>query len=166
MQGTVLVLSDGRDTSGDSVNATLKAAKASDARVDVVSLDQSGATLDTLTSIADAGGGEVTNADDPAALEALFEEQARVLSSQLLVSFDVPSGWEGGDATLDVAVDAGDETYTDSAFVAPAGEHRRQGSLDGREAAARRRAAVRRHPADDDRRPGRDRDRPRAWWSP
>ena len=31
---------------------------------------------------------------DPAALEALFEEQAQVLSSQLLVSFDVPSGFE------------------------------------------------------------------------
>ncbi len=118
VEGSVLVLSDGRDTSGEPVNDTLDAVRASGYRVDVVALQQTGAAFDTLASIADAGGGDITNADDPDALQALFEEQARVLDSQLLVGFDAPAGWDGGDASVEISVDAAGETYTDSALVA------------------------------------------------
>jgi tight adherence protein B len=117
VQGSVLVLSDGRDTSGETTESTVTAIEARGARVDVVALGQDGDALDKLQALAEAGGGETTNTDDPKGLQAIFTEQARVLASQLLVSFDVPAGSEGGDATLTIAVDAAGETYADSAFV-------------------------------------------------
>ncbi len=116
-EGSVLVLSDGRDTSDQSVEATLEAVEKSGARVDVVALEQTGPAFTALEEIATAGGGTITNSTDPKDLEALFAQQAQVLASQLLVTFDVPSGWDGGDANLEVSVDAAGETYTDSAFV-------------------------------------------------
>lgn len=118
VEGSVLVLSDGRDTSGEPVDDTLDAVRDSGYRVDVVALRQSGAAFDTLTSIAETGGGDITNADDPAALQRLFEAQARVLDSQLLVAFDPPADQAGGDASVEVSVAADGETYTDSALIA------------------------------------------------
>jgi len=117
-QNSLLVLSDGRDTSGDDVSATLAAVKGSGARVDVVALEQTGGPLNILGSIASAGRGDITSADDPAALTAVFEAQAEVLASQVLVTFAVPDGWDGGDATVGVSLAAGRQTYTDEAFVA------------------------------------------------
>jgi len=118
VQGSVLVLSDGRDTSGEPVDDTLDAVRASGYHVDVVALRQSGAAFDALTSIADAGGGDITNVNDPRALQQLFEEQANVLRSQLLVTFDAPADRPAGDAAVEVSVDAAGETYTDSALIA------------------------------------------------
>lgn len=116
-EGSLLVLSDGADTSGDSEDDTLEAIEASRARVDVVALGQSGAAYDVLSSFADAGGGDVTNTDDPEALQRLFEDQARLLDSQLLVRFATPPDTTGGDVDLQVSVEAGAETWTDSALV-------------------------------------------------
>lgn len=116
-EGSLLVLSDGRDTSGEAVDGTLGKIRRSGARVDVVALGQSGSALATLGSVARAGDGEVTNTDDPEALEALFDAQARVLDSQLLVTVDLPAELSGRDADLGVTVQADGETWSDSAFV-------------------------------------------------
>ncbi len=117
-QNSLLVLSDGKDTSGAAVAPLLEQVRRSGARVDVVALEQSGTALRTLESIAGAGGGEAINADDPSALTAVFEQQAEVLASQVLVTFSVPDGWDGGGASVAVSLRADGETYTDETFVA------------------------------------------------
>ncbi len=116
-QSSLLVLTDGRDTSGEALGATLETIRTSEARVDVVALEQRGPALATLDDIATEGGGEVISTDDPSALTALFEAQAEVLASQVVVSLDVPQGWTGGDATVDVTLTAGRRSFTDNAFV-------------------------------------------------
>jgi tight adherence protein B len=113
---SVLVLSDGKDTTGQSVSPLLGDIKRSGVRLDVVSLELDREQLRVLGELAAAGGGEVLTAD-PAALTELFTDQAAVLESQLLVEFEVPAGTEGGDETLTVSVDAAGQTYADSALV-------------------------------------------------
>lgn len=115
--GSVLVLSDGKDTSGDPVRDTITAVRDSGARLDVVALEQTGAPLRVLGAIADAGSGEVTNAGDPESLTRLFQGQATILASQLIVSMPVPESWAGGDASVSVSVQAAGESYSDDAFV-------------------------------------------------
>jgi tight adherence protein B len=114
--GSVVVLSDGIDT-GESPRAqTIRALEASDRRVDVVALEQSGQALGVLEDLAAAGSGEVISADRDSLTEA-FTKQAAQLESQLLITFDVPDGWDGSDATLSAAVSAGGVAYSDSALV-------------------------------------------------
>lgn len=113
---SVLVLSDGKDTTGRSVTPLLTDVKRSGVRLDVVSLGLDREQLALLDSLAAAGSGEVLTAD-PAALTELFTDQAAVLESQLLVTFAVPEGAEGGDETLAVSIDAAGETYLDQALI-------------------------------------------------
>jgi len=114
--GNVLVLSDGRDTSGEPTTDVLAALRKSDARIDVVALEQSGAALRVLEQLAVAGSGQVINAD-AASLTAALSAQAAELESQVLISFDVPDGWDGRDATLSAAISAAGVTYSDEALV-------------------------------------------------
>lgn len=82
----------------------------------MVALEQSGAALDALETLAAAGSGRVISSDARSLGEA-FREQAEQLTSQVLISFDVPEGWDGGDATLAASLRDGDLTYADSALV-------------------------------------------------
>ena len=117
----VLVLSDGKDTTGESVSPLLSDVKRSGVRLDVVSLGLDREQLAVLGDLAAAGSGEVTTAD-PQALTELFTDQAAVLDSQVLVEFRVPTGTDGGDETLGVSIDAAGQTYVDQALVSlPAG---------------------------------------------
>lgn len=113
---TILVLSDGRDTSGVPPDDVTAALEDSDIRVDVVALEQSGEALAALEELAAAGSGRVISADDDS-LAAAFSEQAAQLRSQVLISFDVPAGWDGGDATLSASLSDGTVTYADSALI-------------------------------------------------
>jgi tight adherence protein B len=112
---SLLVLSDGADTGSDS---TLEVASrtAADAGVvvDVVSLARA-ARADELAGLSEATGGRVIPAD-PAALGKVFGEQADALAHQLLLSFDAPSGVTD-DASIDVTLAAGGQTFHDSALV-------------------------------------------------
>jgi len=114
--GNVLVLSDGRDTTGAPVSQVLSALRQSNTRIDVVALEQTGSSLEVLRDLAAAGSGQVIKADD-ASLTDAFRAQAAELESQVVVSFDVPEGWDGGAATLAVTVQAGGVSYTDEALV-------------------------------------------------
>lgn len=115
-QRSVLVLSDGRDTSGEPVAGVTADISQAEAIVDVVALAQSGADEALLAEMADAGGGDVIAADDPAALSRVFAGEAQVLARQLLVSVDLPADADQ-EGTLEISVAAGAETHTDSAFV-------------------------------------------------
>lgn len=114
---SVLVLSDGRDTTDSPIGPLLTAVERSQVRLDVVSLELGGDQLAVLGDLADAAGGDVVTADDPTALTRLFTDQAAVLDSQVLATFAVPDGLDGGDETLAVSIDAGGQTYADEALV-------------------------------------------------
>ncbi|QBX54083.1 VWA domain-containing protein [Nocardioides seonyuensis] len=112
---SVLVLSDGADTGSDTtLDVTSGTARDAGVVVDVVSL-ASTSRADELASLAELTGGSVIPAD-PAALSSVFTDRADALAQQLLVTFEAPAG-TSEEASIDVAVTAGDATFHDSAFV-------------------------------------------------
>jgi tight adherence protein B len=112
----VLVLSDGRDTSGTPLPPVIEAIKAAKIRVDVVALDQGTAAPQPLADMATASQGTVIAADT-SSLTAAFSSEAAALVRQLVVTADVPKGFQDTEATVNVSLDAGGETHTASAFV-------------------------------------------------
>lgn len=88
-QRSLLVLSDGADTSDTPLSAAV-AAIGLDLIVDTVALDQGGASVPGLAELAEAGGGQVVPAD-PSALRAAFAAQAQTLAEQVLVTATVPT---------------------------------------------------------------------------
>ncbi|WP_299923947.1 type II secretion system F family protein [uncultured Nocardioides sp.] len=113
---SVLVLSDGADTSSTTTLDVLSR-QAADAEVvvDVVSLAEDARAAE-LASLAEATQGGVFPAD-PAALSAVFGEQADALSKQLLISFAPPRDVTA-DASVDVALTSQGQAYHDSTLVA------------------------------------------------
>jgi tight adherence protein B len=69
-----------------------------------------------LQQMADAGGGSAINADDPKALTGVFASEAQTLAKQILITV-VPPKKVNSEGTLSVSIQAGGDTYTDSAFV-------------------------------------------------
>lgn len=115
-QRSVIVLSDGRDTSSTALATVTPKIKKSTVKVDVVALAQSAADEATfLQPLADAGGGTVISAQDPKALGAVFASEANTLAKQVQITVPAPSGVSEG--TLAVSVSANGTTYDDSAFV-------------------------------------------------
>ncbi len=112
---SLLVLSDGGDTnSSTTLDVVSKDASDQGVVVDVVSLANP-KNADTMSSLAEGTGGQVIPAAKDA-LGAVFSAQADALAQQLLVTFDRPEG-AADEVNLNVAVDAGGVSYTDSAFV-------------------------------------------------
>ncbi|RYU09619.1 type II secretion system F family protein [Nocardioides iriomotensis] len=114
---SLLVLSDGRDTSDTPIERVTSAVELAQVKVDVVALAQSPEDTALLTQLADAGSGSVITADDPEALTQVFADEAAAIASQILVTVTPPEDFAASEGTLAVAVDAGGEAYTDSAFV-------------------------------------------------
>jgi tight adherence protein B len=113
---SVLVLSDGADMSGTPIETAITAADKTGVKVDVVALQQSPANRTQLQLIADATGGAVIRADDPAGLKQLFRAEAEALAQQILVRFDRPDGTDS-EASLTASVEAAGVRYEASAFV-------------------------------------------------
>ena len=87
-QGSVLVLSDGADTSDVPAGAVAAAVDATDVVVDVVGLEQSPRALRRLEELA-GNNGQVIGSDS-AELARAFSEEAAVLARQVGVSVEVP----------------------------------------------------------------------------
>ncbi len=85
-QRSVLVLSDGADTTKTPLADVTSALEKDDVLLDVVSVENQDPSLGAL---AKAAGGSVLSAT-PEALEAAFSNEADVLSRQVLVTVDVP----------------------------------------------------------------------------
>ena len=115
-QRSVLLLSDGKDTTDTPLDTVIRDAKNSGVRVDVVSLDQKLDSSSPLTQISSSTGGTVSETSDPDALKALFTSEATDLAKQLVVTFPAPAD-KAEEGTLAVSVDADGTTYSDSAFV-------------------------------------------------
>ncbi|WP_185994918.1 type II secretion system F family protein [Nocardioides campestrisoli] len=94
-QRSLLVLSDGADTSKTPLSDAIGAISTSGVLVDVVALEQDG-DLGPLTQLSTAGNGEVISAEIDA-LTAAFSEEAEILARQVLISADLPDevGAEG-----------------------------------------------------------------------
>jgi tight adherence protein B len=91
-QRSLLVLSDGADTSDTPIESATTAIKDADVLTDVVSLELSGTALQALQELATAGQGQVISSD-PAALRAAFAAEADVLARQVLVEATLPAGF-------------------------------------------------------------------------
>jgi tight adherence protein B len=116
-QRSVLVLSDGADTSGTALDEVTAAVEESGVNVDVVALAQAPRAAAALEKVAAAGDGTVLSADDPDALTQLFSAQAAELAQQVLVTVKLPADLATSEGTLSVSLQAADEVYTGSAFV-------------------------------------------------
>ncbi|MCW2817247.1 MAG: hypothetical protein JWR42_34 [Marmoricola sp.] len=115
-QRSVLVLSDGKDTTSTSLVDTAKAVKASGVDLDVVSLEQGDQADQTLSILAAAGRGRVISAANPAALTKAFSDEADALARQLVVTAQVPEGSaSSADVTVRVPLDTG--TVSASAYL-------------------------------------------------
>jgi tight adherence protein B len=117
-QRTLLVLSDGRDTTETDLQEVIDTIAGAKVRVDVVALgDEATQANAPLEEMAAQGNGEVIAAADPDALTALFEREAAELSRQMLVTATLPEAFTDREGSVAVSVTAGGETYSDSAFV-------------------------------------------------
>ena len=116
-QRTLVVLSDGADTTDTTVETVTSAVEAAEVRLDVVSLVQDPA--EELTTLASAGGGGVI----PATSEALtrtFAAEADALDRQVLVTAQVPEGLDSVDQTIAVSLSTSSGTVSAEAFAAVA----------------------------------------------
>ncbi|MEJ7832600.1 MAG: type II secretion system F family protein [Nocardioides sp.] len=102
-QRSLLVLSDGADTSNTPLKSVTTALTEGELLVQVVALDQSGPELAALRDLAAAGGGEVLNADSDA-LAATFSAEAAVLANQVLVIAQVPDDVTASEASIDITL--------------------------------------------------------------
>ena len=118
-QRSLLVLSDGADNSQTPIEAATTSIEDSGVLVDVVALERSGprADLTALQQLATTGQGQVISTD-PAALQAAFAAEADVLARQVLVTADLPSGFDKAEAQIKVTLPAAGGAVTAEAFSA------------------------------------------------
>jgi tight adherence protein B len=114
-QRSLLVLSDGADTSETPIENATAAIKDAGVLADVVALDQKGKALGALRQLATAGQGQVISSD-PAALQAAFAAEADVLANQVLVTATLPSDWSKTEATIKVTLPTSSGPLTAEAF--------------------------------------------------
>lgn len=116
-QRTLVVLSDGADTTDTTLETVTAAVEAAQIRLDVVSLVERPA--DDLSTLAAAGGGQVI----PATSEALtrtFAAEADVLDRQVLVTAQVPEDLDSVDQTVAISLTTSSGTVSVEAFAAVA----------------------------------------------
>jgi tight adherence protein B len=132
-QRSILVLSDGLDTSKTELDSVTAAIDRTKVRVDVVALGEAARTNAPLEAMASHGDGEVVAAADPESLTALFNKEAEDLARQLLVSAAMPDGFREREGSVAISVDAAGEKYSDTAFVlfGKASKHSDQGAAAG-----------------------------------
>ncbi len=114
---SLLVLSDGRDTSETPIDRVTSAIELAQIKVDVVALAQTEEDTALLAQLADAGSGTVITAADPESLTQVFADEAEAIASQILVTVTPPDGFAATEGTLSVSVDVAGESYVDTAFV-------------------------------------------------
>jgi tight adherence protein B len=113
----ILLLSDGKDTTTTPLDTVLEKVKASEAQVNVVSLQKGDEANAPLNAIAKAGKGTLLTTEDPAALTTAFAKEAAALARQIVVTAQVPAGSEKISSNVLVTVPTADETFTATAYV-------------------------------------------------
>jgi tight adherence protein B len=112
-QRSLLVLSDGADTTDTPLADVTDRLADSEVLLDAVSLQ---AQDPSLAALAKAGQGQVISAE-PDALAAAFAEEADALGRQVLVTVTVPDEVTATEATVAVSIPAGDTTLDATAYT-------------------------------------------------
>jgi tight adherence protein B len=115
-QRSILVLSDGADTTKTPLEDVTAAITDAEVLVDVVALDQAGKSLAPLEAMAEAGSGEVISAD-PEALQQAFTDEADALARQVVVVAEMPAGVTASEGNIQVSMPDGESTLSANAFV-------------------------------------------------
>ncbi|HEX7739596.1 MAG TPA: type II secretion system F family protein, partial [Marmoricola sp.] len=115
-QRQILLLSDGKDTTSTTLASAVKGVRTSGVRLDAVTLQTTDADNTALSRLTAAGKGSLLDAADPTALSATYAKEASALARQVLVTAKVPAG-KAHDASVQVSLTAGGQTYTDSAYI-------------------------------------------------
>jgi tight adherence protein B len=115
-QRSVLVLSDGIDTTKTTLGQVTAGIKNAGVLVDAVALEQTSTQSGPLRAMTEAGKGEFINAD-PAALRAAFQKAADALAREVLVTAQIPDGVTKTEGTVAVSLVSGDQTLKAQAFV-------------------------------------------------
>jgi tight adherence protein B len=115
-QRTLLVLSDGADTSDTELDSTTASIEAAGVLLDVVALDQADKNLEALQALADAGNGQLINAERTA-LAQTFNDEAELLARQVLVTAQTPASVTDTEATVVVTLPTATGTLTAQAFT-------------------------------------------------
>ena len=116
-QRSVLVLSDGADTSDTELADVTKSVTDAEVLLDVVALEQTGAAKGALEDLADAAEGRVIDAD-PEALREAFTEEADALARQVLVTAELPESVSSDEASVSVSLPTENTTLVADAFAA------------------------------------------------
>jgi tight adherence protein B len=115
---TVLLLTDGKDEgSRTSLSATLAAVRQSKALLSAVALGAEAGSAQALVQIAGASGGSLLKTNDAAGLATAFQEAARSISQQVLVTATLPTGFAKSSGTVSVAATANGAALTDQVFT-------------------------------------------------
>jgi tight adherence protein B len=113
---SILILSDGQDTTKTTIDQVTAAIKTAGVLVDAVALEQTSSQSGPLRTMTTAGKGQFINAD-PAALQAEFQKEAAALARQIVITAKIPDGFTKQEATVAVSLVAGDQTLKTQAFV-------------------------------------------------
>ncbi|MDP2774374.1 MAG: type II secretion system F family protein [Nocardioides sp.] len=115
-QRSLLVLSDGADTSDTDLEVVTGAISDAEILVDVVALGQRGKAVEALTQLASAGDGQVIAAT-PRALAEAFSNEADVLARQVLVTAQLPDAVASTEASVEVTLGTDAGPVTAEAFT-------------------------------------------------
>ncbi len=115
-QRSLLVLSDGADTSNTPLASVTGSIDGADILVDVVSLGQRGDAVTALEAMATAGAGQVIAAT-PQALRKTFSQEADVLARQVLVTVQVPASVTATQAQVEVTLGTSGGPVVAAAFT-------------------------------------------------
>ncbi len=116
-QRKILLLSDGKDTTKTALADVLSQIEKADVSVDVVSLQVGDEANKPLNEIAAAGKGTVFTTADPAALTAAFAKEADALARQIVVTAELPAGFDQTSSNVQVTVPTAASEFTAAAYV-------------------------------------------------
>jgi len=115
---SVLVLSDGANQGGSTtLGQAVRAARHSGATFDAVSIGTDQTHVAPLRAITAATGGTVTTSSGGTALTNVFDQAARSIANQVVVTGSLPSNMASTSGNVTVTMRAGNTTYSDVAYV-------------------------------------------------
>lgn len=112
-QRTVLVLSDGADTTKATPDAALSAVRDAKVTLDAVSLETQ--APEALTTLAQASGGRTVQATS-GDLSTAFSAEAETLSRQVLVTAEVPASFTAAEGAIEVTLPSSAGPLTAQSF--------------------------------------------------
>ncbi|MBD8869153.1 type II secretion system F family protein [Nocardioides donggukensis] len=115
-QRTILLLSDGKDTSKTPAEDVIDTITEAEIQVNVVGLDQPLDDLAPLKAMSDVGGGSVISAN-AGGLARVFADEADSLARQVLVTASLPAGLTDAETTVQVTAPTESGTLSGTTYT-------------------------------------------------